>query len=243
MSSGGAEIIGFVMEAIAPSIGRAFSIFLKTTAGLVLLSAIFLYGSYWYASQTSSLHGWLSLGGTFVFCVIGSSTIAGKQTLTSIIIHTLEEYKLGSKTIPLLFHYILAVDDKDDQGTRGTQIAQLSENLPLKEAELLFTNAVNSLISTSTEKSGLSSWFKTKVSTFLLQKIEQITLAEFRTANQTAGGVNLILVRERLASEVDILLIKTIKSASLKSTLLILAAIALASCLLSYGLVCYLPVS
>jgi len=242
MSSGGVEIIGFVMEAIAPSISRAFSTFLKTAAGMILLSTLFLFGSYWYASQTSALHGWLSLGGTLVFCIVGSSAIASKQTITSVIIHALEKYKLGSKIIPLLFHYILAVDERKEQGERGITIAQLSEDLPLKKAEKLFQNAVNSLIRTSSQKSGISSWFKTKVSTFLLYKIEQVTLAEFRTEEQTAGGVNLILVRDRLSLEIDLLLINAVKSAGLKTTLLILGGIVLASSVLSYGLVRYLPV-
>jgi hypothetical protein len=69
-----------------------------------------------------------------------------------------------------------------------------------------------------------------------VRKIELVTLAEFRTAEQSSSGVSLVLVRDRLGQEIDVRLLALIRSASRKTTALFVTGLLAVSCLSSWGI-------
>ena len=122
------------------------------------------------------------------------------------------------------------------QGERGTENARTAENLPLQEAEGKLRSAVTNVLKAPTEGGGPGGHLRRKVLGTLVRKIEMVTLAEFRTAEQTASGVNLVLVRDRLGQAIDVRLLPLVRSANRKTTALFVTGLLAASCPSSWGI-------
>jgi hypothetical protein len=236
MSDGGAQAIFEIGKLFAPLLKRAFGVFIRTTLGLAMLGTAMLFLSWYWAAQTAPLNGWLALGATLVLFAVGGCMLAVKRAVASAVCQAVDELDLGPKGLNLVFSRMLEVRGTAAQGDRGTDHARMAENLPLEEAEDRLKSAVTRVLKAPIEGGGPGGYLRRKVLGTLVRKIELVTLVEFRTAEQAASGVNLVLVRDRLGQEIDVRLLGLVRSASRKTTALFVMGLLAASCLSSWGI-------
>ena len=93
-----------------------------------------------------------------------------------------------------------------------------------------------SFLNAPVDGGGLGGFLRRKMLATLVDKIETLTLAEFRTEDQAAGGVNLIVVRDRLGKGLEQRILGLLKSASQKTTLLLGFGMIAASCIAAFGI-------
>ena len=236
MSDGGAQLIVEVGKLFAPLLKRAFGVFLRTTLGLVLVGTGMLFLSWSWAAETAPINGWLALGATLALFAVGGCMLAVKRTVASTLCHAVDKLDLGPKGLELIFSHMLEVQGTEAQGDRGTDHARMAENLPLGEAEDRLKSAVTRVLKTPTEGGGPGGYLRRKFLGTLVRKIELVTLAEFRTAEQAASGVNLALLRDRLGQQIDVRLLALVRSASRKTTTFFVTGLLAASCLSTWGI-------
>jgi len=209
---------------------------LRTALGMCLLGIFLLAITWRIAAEASPAHGYASLALTFVLCAIGGAMLSMKRSVTSGICQGIDKLDLGPKGLDLVFSRLLEIRDEAQHGERGTEHAQLAENLPLEQADDLLTEAVTRVLKAPVEGGGPGGFLRRKILSVLVRKIELVTLAEFRVADQSAGGVNLIMVRDRLGNEIDGLLMKITKSASRKTTTIFVSGILVACMVGTWGI-------
>lgn len=111
-----------------------------------------------------------------------------------------------------------------------------AENLPLNDAEDRLKATVTNVLKAPSDGGGASGFVRRKLLTALVRKIELVTLAEFRSEDQSGSGVDLVLVRDRLGQEIDDRLLGLLRSASKKTTLLFAVGLVLASFAATWGI-------
>jgi hypothetical protein len=159
-----------------------------------------------------------------------------KRALASALCSAVDKLDLGPKGLDLLFSQMLDMDDQDEHGERGRDAARVAENIPLDEAEDLLKGTVKNVLKAPTDGGGASGFVRRKLLTTLVRKIELVTLAEFRSEDQSGSGVDLILVRDSLGQEIDDRLLGLVRAASKKTTLLFAVGLVLASFLVTWGI-------
>jgi hypothetical protein len=238
MSDGGAQALVAIGRALAPVIGPVIRIavrsFFRTTFGLVLLGLGVVVINWYWAAQVGPLHSWLALTATLLLFLIGGGMLSVKRALASALCSAVDKLDLGPKGLDLVFSQMLNM--KDEHGERGRDAARVAENLPLDQAEELLKGTVTNVLKAPDEGGGASGLVRRKLLETLVRKIEVVTLAEFRSEDQSGSGVNLILVRDRLGQEIDDRLLGLVRAASKKTTLLFAVVLVLASFLATWGI-------
>ena len=103
---------------------------------------------------------------------------------------------------------------------RGGAVVQTAERLPLAQAETLLKNTVDQILNAPEAGGGVGGWLRRRLEETLVRKVEALTLARFREDGVATGGVDLTLVRQALAEEVDLRLLKTVDAMLFKLTVL-----------------------
>ncbi len=203
MSSGGAEAIVALGRLLGPTAGRAAGLFFRSFLGMFCLGVALTIGSVLYAASVSTAHGVVVGLITLALAAAAGFALSVKRAVTGALSSAIDEFDLGSKTVDALFAQVLDVDAHQTHGERGVALAQVAENLPLHQAEERLSKAVVSLLEAPSDGGGLGGWLRRKLLASLLHKIETLTLAEFRSAGQGGGGVDLIVVRDQLGEGID----------------------------------------
>ena len=236
MSSGAAEAIGGIAKILGPTVGRALGVFVRTLVGMIFLGLVLVIASFLYAAGVSALHGLLAALATLAICAVGGVTLSVKRSVTGALSHAIDELDLGPKGVELLFAHLLDVGEDDPHGERGVAPARVAENLPLQAAEEKLEAAVRAALNAPQEGGGLGGYLRRKILASLLEKIQALTLAEFRSSHQEAGGVNLIVIRDRLGDGIDARLIAMTEAASRKITIVFLVGLLFLCAASSWGI-------
>ena len=245
MSDGGAAAIVEIGKALG--LGKVFNsamkAFFRTTFGMCVLGLVTIGLVYGYAAKTSPRHAIIAALIALLVFIVGGLALAIKRALAAAVCDAVDKLDLGPKALKMIFERIFEVEASETQGERGITSAKTVENLPLIQAEAKLKGAVESLLSAPDEGGGVGGYVRRKTLTVAVRKIEVVTLDEFRSADQEADGVDLVMIEERLGEEIDALLLRLIESTSRKTNTL-LVGILLALCIGStWALVKYLPVS
>ena len=236
MSDGGAAAIIEFGRLFTPLVKRAFLVFLSTSIGLAVLTCTMLYVSWSVAGASGAKNGWLAVACTLVIFVIGGFMLAVKRALSSAVIEGLSKFDLGPKLLTALFTKMLQVEDDQVHGDRGIAAARTTEKLPLRQAEERLRAATQSFLNAPAEGGGLGGKLRRKMLASLIEKIEAVTLEEFRQEDQESDGVNLTLVKDKLGQEINAKALGLLHATSQKTTLLFGLALMLGSYLLSLSI-------
>jgi len=236
MSSGGAEALAVIGQILGPTVGRALGTFFRTLLGMFFLGLVVVIGGFVYAASVSALHGLLAALACLILAVAAGITLSTKRAVTGALCTAVDELDLGPKTVQLVFTHMLEVDDTDAHGERGIAAARALENLPLEQAEARLDSTIHAMLRAPAEGGGLGGWLRRKLLASLLEKVRALTLAEFRSAGQGAGGIDLIQIRDRLGTEIDEQLGELTSSAVRKLTVTFVVGLLLAACLASWGI-------
>lgn len=213
-----------------PLLGAAIKAFLRTTVGMVVLALVMLGVSFYLAAEGSVVRGVLAALLALVTCGVFGVTLATKRAAGVALARGLEKAKLGQRGLELVFRRMLGVDDEGTHGDRGGKVARTAENIPLATAEQKLTDAVSELIAAPQKGGGLRGRLQRRLLDSLLTRIQTVTLAELRSADQQGDGVDLIRVRDKLTGRVDELLLSQASGALRKVTVMLVAAAVVLSC-------------
>ena len=236
MSSGAAEAIGGIAKILGPTVGRALGVFVRTLVGMIFLGLVLVIGSFVYAAGVSALHGLLAALASIAICAVGGVMLSVKRAVTGALSHAIDELDLGPKGVDLLFAHLLDMGGDDPHGERGVAPARVAENLPLAAAEEKLEAAMVAALKAPDEGGGLGGYLRRKILASLLEKIESLTLAEFRSSHQTAGGVDLVVIRDRLGDGIDAGLTAMIQAASRKITTVFVLGLLILCAASSWGI-------
>ncbi len=236
MSDGGAAAIIEFGRLFTPLLKRAFLVALTTSLGLAVLTCIMLYVNWSVSVVSGTKNGWLAVASTLLVFLLGGLMLAIKRTLSYAVAEAFRGFDISAKLLNLIFTKMLQVEDEQTHAERGRVAARASENLPLRQAEERLKAATQSLLKAPEKSRGLSGKLSRKILSLLIEKIEAVTLQEFRQEDQKGDGINLTLVKERLGQEVNARALKLIHATSQKTTLLFGLALVLGSYLLSLGI-------
>ncbi len=206
--------VGALLDVFGPAIKAGLKAMLRTTLGMVVaavlcaVAAAFLArGAHWWQVPAAILV-------TLVAAAVAGAVLAMKSALFQAALHGLGQAQLGQKLFDRLFSSLLKIDEAQLHGERGGSLAQTGERMPLAQAETALKAAVARVLENEQAKThGVRAWLKRKLSQLLMQKIELLTLSRFRLESAQHGGVDLLLVRNELALQVDRLLAAKIRSA------------------------------
>jgi len=236
MSSGAAELIAALLENLGPALKHALGTFVRTTVGMAFLAILLVGLSYSIAAQGDPRRGFIAVLATLLLCAMGGALLAMKRAVATGVIHAIEAMGVGAKGIEVLFESLLQLQAEDKHADRGAALAKAAENLPLVEAEARLKSAVSHIVTAPDAGGGSAGWVKRKMVGAIFEKIEQITLDEFRREDQTGSGVDLVLVQNRLGNKVDHLLMDMSAAAARKITLLVITGLMVGTLLLAYGI-------
>jgi len=176
--------------------------------------------------------GWAMLAAALLSLVTGvvaGSMLAVQRAVTTALSAGLERLGLGGRALKMIFERVLRVREEEQMGERGKAAAQVTERVPLAEAEARLERAVNGLLAERAGKRGVRAWFARKLQAAALERVRALTLARFRSADAEYGGVDLIMVRDQLGEKIDATLVQTLRAAATKVTLLALSLVLLLS--------------
>lgn len=219
-----AELMRTLGRILAPA-GRTLVLtWVATTALGLAVSAGASYVASARSGTAAAAVGLLSV----VAWLFAATLLAGKRATARGLVVATEEIGLGAHLLGVLFERMLRVDEDGEMGARGVAAAQRVENLPLREAEARLSAAVEQIATAPEEGGGVTGGLRRRVRDVALERVAAITLTRFRDEAATAGGVDLVRVRDALAEQVDDFIAEGIEDAALRVTLLgVGAAVAL----------------
>jgi len=205
---------------------------LRTGLGMFVFSLLMAGVSYSVAASASAGRGFVAVAFTLVVCLVLGAVLAVKRAVLSALIYGLGKMELGRRTLELIFGRLLGVDETAPSGERGGVAARALERMPLAQAEARLSEAVRGLL----KGDGNASWLRRGLQTQLLQRVEKLTLARFRSEGAAHGGVDLPKMRALLADEMDQLLRDTLDAALMKITAVVILVAGGLSLLLAFAL-------
>ena len=230
------SVVAPVVKAIVPLVKGALGAFVKTLVAMCALALVLFAPSYAIASQESVIRGLLACLSAMVFCGVFGWLLAVKRALGTAIMRGLESAQLGARGLEVIMVRLLKFDAEETHGERGRKVAQVTEKIPLTEAETRLKTTVEGLVRAPIEGGGGSGWLKRRITRALFERIEWVTLAAFRDEDRATGGVDLVVVRDKLSTQIDELLLDRVQSTMRTATALLgLASVAL-TLLAAYGI-------
>lgn len=225
-----------LLELFGPIIGAALKALLRTVFGMVLLGVCVTVATVLIAAQGSWVRGAIAAGLSLLALAIVTGMLAVKNAVGRGLLLGLEKLSLGRRVLTLLFNRIGVTDDSAHADRAGSA-GRLAEKLPLREAEEKLTNAVNGMLAEGAEKGGVRGWMMTKLLNAILTRVQALTLARFRSDANSAGGIDLRVIRDELSGLIDAKLASTVAS-KLNLLNLVIAGVYV---LLSLGVAALLP--
>ena len=229
--------LGPLVSALEPILGPAIKAFLKTTFGMWFTGILVSAYSFYYAGEGSWLRGLLAFGLVLVLFGVVGAMLGAKRAVMGALAMGLKKNQIGGKAAGAVFDKITGVMNyADAQGERGRDTAKTAEKIPLARAESVLRKAVEDTLKATPEGGGLGGWFRRKIQGNILEKVEALTLARFRSAGADVGGVDLALVRKELCDSADGLLLEKIEGAAARVTLMFVMGALLASLLINVAI-------
>lgn len=224
-----------LLELFGPVIGAALKALLKTVFGMLLLGALVTSLTVYFSAQGSWLRGLIAAVLSLVALGVCTGILAVKNAIMRGLLHGLQKLSLGTRLLKVLFGQ-LGVTEASEQGDRAGALGRTIEKLPLRDAEQRLSGAVKSLLDARAQQTGLRAWLSRKLMTTVLEKIEKLTLARFRSEDAAHGGVDLLVVRDELATGIDQTLAKGITAQLNKVNLLIAGLYVVFAVLIAFAL-------
>lgn len=193
---------------------------LITVIAMVVAGAIGSRNGEWLASVVSAaIAGVCGVSATLV--------IASHLAVFSVARAALDKAQLGSLFFSVVFERLLSV---------GSVGKALETRIPLAQAQARLSRVVSTLTREDRGPSGVRGWLFGRVRTFLLKRVEQLTLARFRTEEQSKGAVDLIRVRDELAGTLDGLLTDQVDALSTRAVVMFGGVATLIASLSTYAI-------
>lgn len=224
------------LQGAADVVGPALKAFFLT-AFLMSFYALALAGAaYAIAAEGVFLRGALAALAALALCTFLGFTLSWKRALGAGVLQIVRGHRLGGRLVTAVFNRVLGVSEEGQAGARGGAIAQYVERVPLNEAAKRLRFAVIHQIQAAPQGGGVRGFLRRKIEALLLRTIERLTLARFRDEANANGGIDLVKVRDELATSADDLIVDQIKGALLKVTLLLSLAAGLVSIGAAFGI-------
>lgn len=201
-----------------------------------LLALILAAAAYAIAAEGVVLRGALGALVALGVCTAAGIPLAWKRALAAGILQIVRAHRLAGTLVRALFQRLLGLDEEGEHGSRGARAAQAIEQLPLNEAASRLRLAVIHQVKASPQGGGLGGALRRAIDRTLLRLIEHLTLARFREEAHQQGGIDLLKVRDELATTADAFIADQIEGAALKTTILLVALATLATLAAACGI-------
>jgi hypothetical protein len=185
---------------LAASLGPALRAFGLTMAGvssvglvLALLSGLAAGGGW----------GWLWMFAVLVGFVCIAWFLALQRAIWTAVVALVQRSQAAAHATEAIFSRMFGLRAGGAFSDRGNQAARVLERLPLAQAEELLRQAVAALLPAQASASGIKGWILQRAQQRLSSLIEQVTLARFREASASEGGIDLDKVRTELVKQID----------------------------------------
>lgn len=219
------ERAGTVLQIVGKAVGAGLKSFAKTTLALAALTVVLLGASLGIARAAG---GWAMLAAAALALVGGGVVwwiVASKRAVVAALGAGVQQSELGRHSMELIFDRLLQVDAAEEVGERGRRPAEVAERLPLRQAEERLTAVVDRVLAEPSAQTGLRAWLARKIRVASLRQVQRVTLEELRDEDTRHGGVDLVQVRDKLAGKIDKKLLKILRKAAQKVTILALAVL------------------
>lgn len=220
--AGMGSVLAPLMDVIAPLIGKAIKAAMRTSGGMILLALMLLGPSFWLAAQGSAMRGLLACLLTLALCATFGVILAMKRAIGALLVAAVETARIGERSLNSTWCFMLEVQEAELHGERGNQLAQRIETLPLAEAEAILKRAVQAFLKVSESGGGLRGRLKRGLAETLFGHIESLTLAELRQESAASGGVDLLVVRDRMAAYIDARIVEEMQTTVRRFTYVLL---------------------
>jgi hypothetical protein len=169
---------------------------------------------------------------TLAFAIAGPA-LAVKRAVGDAVLFGLQKLRIGDRTTAMLFDR-MGIHAVDRAGERGSALVQKVERVPLATAEQYLRDAVDFVV--RQKEGGGGGFFQRRIRQTLVEQVQKLTLARFRTHDKELPGVDLRRVRVEVAERADAALEEVVGGALLKTTLLVLGLTSLGCLLVAYGI-------
>lgn len=210
-----------ILYGTAARAGRSFAL---TLAAMGLLAGGLAIAGYQITAQgrpfldgRGALVALLALPLTLVL----GSMLATKRAVLSALGHGVDQLDLAPRVVQALF----------DRVGRLGGVADLSQRVPLAQAEERLSAALRQLLRGDEAGAG---FLRRRVQGWLLEQLQEMTLARFRADAAQGGGVDLAKVRDELSEKARPLLLQRFEETKLRVTVLFAGAPVLVALLLAF---------
>jgi hypothetical protein len=223
--------VGAFLELLSPILGPVVKAFFRTTFGMVFLVLCCLGISVTLAAHGSVLRGVIAGVGCAALGAFVTFFLALKNAVLRGLVAAVERVTFGARAVKLIFSK-LGIDDASEShgGLLGT-----AERMPLRQAEEKVRGVVMGLLNERAQKSGLRAWLARKIMASVLDRVETLTLARFRSEDAAKGGVDLRVVRDELGASVDGLIARQVTAQANRLTAMVAIAYSVATVLIGIG--------
>jgi hypothetical protein len=224
------------LEGTAEALRPALKAFFLTAVVMSLVALIVGAASYAIAADGVVLRGALAALVALALCTVLGFTLSWKRALGAGILQVVRTRRLAGGLVAAVFERLLGMGEQGAPGGRDGRLAQAVTRLPLNEAAKRLRFAVIHQVRAAPQGGGMRGFLRRKIEARLLGAIERLTLARFRDEMNATGGIDLVKVRDELASAADALIADQIEGALLKATLLLSATAVLVSVGAAFGI-------
>ncbi len=205
--------LGAILELVGPLLKRVVRTFLATAFGVAVVVLLTLAQCLYIVRDSGSWAIVVTAALTLISGFVLGWILALKNAVSAAVLVGLTKLDLGRRVLALLFDRLLAVQDDQYLGERGSTLAQRLEKLPLLEAEVRMREVTDGLLGQRAQQRGARGYVARKVQRSTLHRVERLTLASFRKADAEYGGVDLIRVRDDLSSRINPTLERAVRAA------------------------------
>ena len=224
------------LQGAADVIGPALKAFFLTAILMSFFALVLAGAAYAVAADGVFLRGALAALAALALCTVIGFTLSWKRALGAGVLQIVRAHRLGGRLVTAVFDRLLGMNDQDQAGARGGAIAQYVERVPLNEAVKRLRFAVIHQVQAAPQGGGVRGFLRRKIEALLLRTIERLTLSRFRDEANAKGGIDLVKVRDELATSADDLIVDRIQGTLLKLTLLLSLAAGLVSIGAAFGI-------
>lgn len=207
-----------LFETIVPVVGKAVRAFVVTVVGMLLLGTTLAVA----CGVIVADDGIAFIVAAALVCVVDFALLGAmlgmKRAVGSSLAAAFSNLQLGSRIARVVFARVLEVEAVDPHGDRGVAVARTAERVPLAAAEQRLRAAIDTVL--RVREGTPVGFFRRRLQKAAVDKVEQYTLAQFREQQAVAGGIDLIKVRDDVATRIDGAVSDALEGALKKTTAL-----------------------
>jgi hypothetical protein len=186
---------------------------LRSFLGTVLVITVagaFLAAASAYLLRHHPLYASIAAALAVAESIAAGILLGGKRAVVMALVHGLHSLQLGRAAVRLVSARLLGVTESQESGSRSGALALIEERLPLAQAEVRLTAAVNHLLAAPASEGG-GGWLRRRVRARLLRAVQRYTLSRFREEGGRSGGVDLVKVLGELETRADEMLLRRVR--------------------------------